>query len=253
MSSTPTQTPATTPEATAAGPPAPRWGTGRVLAVVASSLAAVVGLVLLVGGVGVALASAVLHDDDGYYTTTPATWSSQGYAVRSEEVRMHGPMSTTMPRRMLGRLRFTAESRTGGPVFVGLAHAADVDGYLHGVPHAMMHDPWGDDPGRSDAIPGTSRLGPPTAQSFWVASSSGPGSRTIAWDPRGGDWTLVVMNPDGSAPVAVDVSVGARLPFLHPLAVGLLSAGAVVLVAAGAGLWLAVPRSRPPSITRSES
>ena len=83
--------------------------------------------------------------------------------------------------------------------------------------------------GHSVASPGT--------QNFWVASSAGPGPRTLVWDPADGSWTVVVMNADGRpgiGPVATDL--GATVPAMVWIALGVLAAGVVFL--AGAALLI---------------
>ncbi len=50
------------------------------------------------------------------------------------------------------------------------------------------------------------------------------------------------MNADGSANVAAELSVGARVPHLLLIALIVLGAGLLMLVLGGIGLYLAVPR-----------
>jgi hypothetical protein len=71
----------------------------------------------------------------------------------------------------------------------------------------------------------------------------GTGRQTLTWPTQSGSWTLVVMNRDGTTPVAADVTVGATLPILGPLEVGLVVAGGVLLAIA-CGLLFAGLRSR---------
>ena len=90
------------------------------------------------------------------------------------------------------------------------------------------HDPF---TVRSDRVPG----GPaptPAAEPFWVATASGQGTQTVAWDKERGAWSAVVMNADGSPGVGVRADVGLRFGFLLPLGIALLSAG--LMLAAGA-------------------
>lgn len=51
---------------------------------------------------------------------------------------------------------------------------------------------------------------------------------------RGSDWTLVVLNADGSPEVAAQVAIGATLPVLDDLLVVLLVAGSALLVVGAA-------------------
>jgi hypothetical protein len=76
-----------------------------------------------------------------------------------------------------------------------------------------------------------------------VVSARGAGEQALTWKVRDGSWRLVVMNAGGAPRVAADVSVGARLPHLLAYGFGLLG-GAVVLLAAGAGLVYLGARGR---------
>ncbi len=51
---------------------------------------------------------------------------------------------------------------------------------------------------RYRAIAGGPPQGPPTAQHFWAVSASGVGQQTVTWEVREGDWSVVLMNADGS-------------------------------------------------------
>lgn len=69
--------------------------------------------------------------------------------------------------------------------------------------------------------------------------AAGPGTQTLTWPDRNGNWTVVAMNADGSRPVAVRISVAAALPSLPWIAAGLL-VGGILMLAAGVPL-IAVP------------
>jgi hypothetical protein len=55
---------------------------------------------------------------------------------------------------------------------------------------------------------------PPAHQNFWIAQSEGSGQRTLDWGTASGNWTIVAMNPDGSAGVAIDADVGTKIGWL---------------------------------------
>ena len=80
-----------------------------------------------------------------------------------------------------------------------------------------------------------------------MASASGEGRQALTWEPEDGDWTVVVANADGTAPVVTRVAVGAEVPVLDDVANGLVVAGALLLPLAALVLWLAVRRRTEPS------
>jgi hypothetical protein len=68
----------------------------------------------------------------------------------------------------------------------------------------------------------------------------------MTWKVREGDWSVVIMNADGSAGVDAGVRAGADLPFLAPAGWITLGGGIVLLAAAGGLLFLGM-RTRPPA------
>jgi hypothetical protein len=236
--------PATTGPVPPAPPPAPgRWSAGRVVAVVLGSLLAVVSLGLLAGGGTALVADSSLRDDDGYLTSSLVRVDSGGHAVVSESIELRGS-AAAVPERWLGEVKVEATARPAGEVFVGIAPTADVDAYLEGVAHSVLVDPGdgSDDDVELDDVAGAEPASEPTAETFWAASSSGAGTQTLTWDVEQGDWTLVVMDPAGGAPVRADVAAGATVPVLDELGVSLLVAGGVLAVAAVVVLVLALRR-----------
>src|SRR5205085_9186752 len=118
----------------------------------------------------------------------------------------------------------------GKPLFIGIGSETSVARYLGRVAHADVED-IDLDPLRVHYRPvaGGPPQRPPTAEHFWVVSSSGTGTRTVTWKVQQGDWSVVVMNADGSGRVAADIDLGAKLAFILWLAIGLLIGGALVL------------------------
>jgi hypothetical protein len=195
------------------------WTAGRVVALVAGSIL-VLACVALLGGAGM-LTWADQQQDRGYLATGTAAYSTGGYALASDPVHLHGLWGWL--GRFAGdiRIRVTATNpRT--PVFVGIGTAGDVSRYLAGVRYTSVtalgdHD-------LTQHLGGTVPEPPSTALD-WAAEVSGAGTQTLRWKVPGGDWTVVVMNADGSPGVAVRADVGLTSPVLPSLAAGLLAAG----------------------------
>jgi hypothetical protein len=65
-----------------------------------------------------------------------------------------------------------------------------------------------------DRAPGKGHPAAPASQHFWAASAQGCQTQTLTWDVADGDWSVVVMNADGSAGMDARVSARAKLPWL---------------------------------------
>jgi hypothetical protein len=213
---------------------------GKVVALVIGCLVALIGAALLVGTGALTWAYATQRDDDGYFTSHRVRIETVTSAVHSQSIDLgsdEAPGRWPWGDRDLATVRLRATAREGEQIFVGIAHTSDLDAYLTGIAHdEVTHINWshGDDVKyrRSD---GTATATPPTAETFWVASAEGGGLQTVTWDVEGGNWSILVMNPDGSAGVAADVSVGVKVHALVGLMIG-LGIGSLVLLGAAAAL-----------------
>jgi hypothetical protein len=80
-----------------------------------------------------------------------------------------------------------------------------------------------------------------------VASVHGSGPQTLDWEAEGGEWSVVVMNADGSAGVDAELSFGAHVPHLTWIGIGAGIAGGLLVVLAVGLIYLgARPDPRPP-------
>jgi hypothetical protein len=193
-------------------------------------------------------------DADGYYTTSAERFSTNTYALATENLDIDDglPGSTTN----YGNLRLKVRSDDAKPVFVGVARTRDVDTYLDRSAHATVTDV-DVDPFEADyrTTGGLQAPAAPGTQSIWAAKASGSGTQTLTWDAKDGDWSVVVMNADGSAGVDTDVSVGADVPLVGDLATG-LTVGGISGLGIGAALiagGLIRPRRRPSALAGSAS
>jgi hypothetical protein len=203
------------------------WTGGRIAALVIGTLLVLSSLVLL-GARGTGLWADRTQRDRDYATTGAHEFSTSGSALATEPTHLGSAgVGWLYSPALLGkvRIRVTPVS-AGAPLFVGIGRSADVDRYLAGVNHTLISDFFRS---KVEAIGGGTPRSAPGAQDFWVASSTGSGARNLVWDSTKGAWTVVVMNADGRRGIDVRADLGARLPALLWIAVGLLVAGAVLL------------------------
>ena len=214
-------------------------------AVIASAVAGLLAIAFLAAGAALLWGDAQ-KDRDGYFTTAhePFATATNALATDNLDVDLDGA-GRLVDRDGFGRIRIEAEPRNGKPLFVGIAPTRDVAAYLRGTPHTTVtdieYDPF--DASYRDHR-GSRAPQRPGDQRFWAASAHGAGTQTVTWDVADGDWSVVVMNEDGSRAVDAAVGAGAKVPFLAPAGWAALGAGVLLAAAAGAALVAAV-RRRP--------
>jgi len=223
-------------------------GGGRSLVLVVGALVTALAL----GLVGAGLAGTVLdrtgRDAAGLVASGIGSATTAGHALLTEPIRLEAADEPDRIAQLVGEVALRASSISNGEVFVGIAPSAEVARYLDGVATGV----WRGAVGSTGTPAGTAGIaetaggaptGPPSAQTFWTASAAGPGTQTVIWTPTAGSWTAVVMNADGSAPVAVDVQVGAQVPVLGITSAATWATGLGLLVV-GLGVILlgALPR-----------
>jgi hypothetical protein len=222
---------------------------GRIGLIVAAAVAGVLALGAL--GLGAAaLWADGEKNDDGYLTTDSERFAAGTRALATDklDVDLDG-VDWLVDSGDLGKVQLEVSSEGSEPVFVGIARTDDVASYLRSVDHTRVTD--------VDALPfeasyrhepGDRRPAAPAQKSFWVASTQGRGEQTLDWRVDEGDWSVVVMNADGSRGVAADVSAGAKVPFLNELGWSAIGVGGALLIGALALTVLSArpPRNRPP-------
>jgi hypothetical protein len=220
---------------------------GRVILIVLGSIGALFGLALLAGG-GFLLWADRTQRDDGYVTTPSERFATPSYALTRTrlEVDSDGP-GWLLNENWFGKVRIRGESPGAKMLFIGIGPEAAVAKYLGSVAHASVED-IDFDPFRVKYLPiaGDAPQGPPTEQRFWAVSASGVGTQTVTWKVRDGDWSVVLMNANGSRGVAADIDLGAKLSFLVWVAIGLLIGGVLVVGGSTALIVLAARTRRPP-------
>ncbi len=222
-------------------PPAPDGPAPRRRVPVGAIVLIVVGAALCLLALAPTAAGGVLlwahttqRDADGYFTTSTERFETTSYAVTSDEVdlgRDRGSSDRVADLGALARVRLRVESTGEAPVFVGIGRRDDVDRYLQGVGIAQVQrvrfDPFSVDYRYRDGGAPSTR---PADAGIWVASAEGSGAQTLEWDLQSGQWSVVVMNANGSAGVSVDASAGAKASWVLPVGIGLLAGGLLVVV-----------------------
>jgi hypothetical protein len=226
-----------------AGTPEPRrpaargWTPGRVVSVVVGSVLALTSVGLLTGGVGLLWAGSA-HRDGGFVTSASATYSTGGYALASDTVKLPSGAWDFFGKGLVGdvRIRVTS-SDPAKPVFIGIAPASDVARYLAGVRYTTLTN-LGSSSSAQIGHQGSVVPVLPASSVIWTEHAAGPGTQTLVWTAPAGDWVIVAMNADASPTLTVRADAGAKLPGLGWIVGGLLTGGLLLL--AGGVLLIAV-------------
>mgnify|MGYP001071507017 CR=1 FL=1 len=233
------------PAAPAAQAPsgAARWSAGRIVAVALAGVVALAGLATALGGAAV-VAVDQTQREDGYVTSPWESFSTRGHALVSEEIDLAIDGPDWLVDDVLGDVRI--ESRGDRPLFVGVAREADAARYLDGVSRSVVDDiGHAGVGGRYATRAGGPPPTPPGEQRFWAAASDDARDGALTWAAQDGRWTVVVMNADGSAGVDAELRVGAELPDLLWIGLGVLAFGLLLLAVAAVIVYLATPRAAP--------
>jgi hypothetical protein len=218
--------------------------------VVTGALATIFAAGLLAVG-GIALWGDSQKDSDGYLSTDTHRFEAGTRALATEnlDVDLDGAEGL-MDTNDLGKVRLQVESQDDKPVFVGIARTSDVEDYLAGVSHSTLTDvstsPFEAD---YDGHAGDRRPVAPADSHIWAASEHGSGKQTLNWEIEDGDWSVVVMNADGSAGVDADISTGASVPFLDEIGWTAIGSGSFVLIVGVALLVMGIRRPSNPTGT----
>src|SRR4051794_1633474 len=184
--------------------------TGFLVGGVVSAVAAVG---LIVGG-GALVWADHEKDSDGYLMTGKHRFTAQTAALHTEnmDINLDGA-DWLVSEPLVGKVRVKVDQESSKPVFVGIAKTDDVERYLKGVSSTTVTDvDYSPFKASYDDHAGARRATPPAQSRIWAASATGDGRQTVNWEMKDGDWSVVVMNADGSPGVAADISAGASLP-----------------------------------------
>ncbi|HEY3144301.1 MAG TPA: hypothetical protein VGJ86_24440 [Acidimicrobiales bacterium] len=223
---------------------------GRVIAILVGLAFVVFGLFVLVPS---ALGLAVVGWDNKVDTDAERL-DSPTAALASEIDSIGGDWLTDRPGgdKDSAELTVKSESRGDQELFLGVGPADEVNAYLDQGPWDKV-DAFDNSASSDVSKIETKRQGSgdpvalpaPSGQDFWKDEAQPGKSVELAWDFRKGDWSIVLMNADGSPKVDTDTSFELYIPHLNVLLlVGIVFALVLILI----GLFLLFKVGRRPPI-----
>jgi hypothetical protein len=222
--------------------PQVRHGAASIVTITLGALLSFATIGAAVLGTGTALLSQT-RDADQFVSTGTERVATSTYALTTEQVTIAG-QGVRFLRDSVGRIRIKAAG-ADTPLFLGIARQKDVTSYLDGVAHEQITHPAfpsGADGAAYERHPGSAPQSPPSAQAFWAATGTG----SLIWDVQPGEWAVVIMNADGAPGVTADLQLGATIPWLEGLTVGLFIAMTVLLLGGTALLLVGVRLTAGP-------
>jgi hypothetical protein len=217
----------------------------RIALIITGAIASLIAVALVAGG-ALALWGDSQKDADGYLRTDTERFTADSRALATNNLDMDlGDADFIAQSNDLGKITVSAQSRDGKQVFVGIARTSDVERYLSNVPYTTVDD-IDADPFRADYERHAGNRHPvsPEHAGIWQASSQGTGNQSIDWEIDDGDYSVVVMNADGSLGVDADVTAGANIPFLDELGWSAIGSGAFALILGIGLIALAARKTR---------
>jgi hypothetical protein len=222
--------------------------TGRVVAIVIGSILGLIGLGLLIVGIAGTVAYGVARDDDGYFRTDEIHLATTTPAITSDSLDLGGTPGDAdwlTDRGDFATVTISLQpAGSGGQLFAGIGPTADVERYLGSVARDRVTD-YDDSTVSYERHDGSATATPPGDETFWVAKVTTGEPGALTWNVEGGDWTVVVMNADGSSGVDANARVGIKVDWLLPVAIVLMVIGLLLLVG-GILLAVLVGRDRRP-------
>ena len=185
---------------------------------------------------GLALWGDSQKDERGYLSTDSHQFAASTHAIATENLDMDlDGVEELVDSTSLGNIRIDVAPQSGKPVFAGIARTDE----LSRVPprrrthHGHRLD--FDHSRRATAPrPARARRVRPRPSGSGQRPARAPDRRPSKWDIEDGDWSIVVMNADGSSGVQADISAGAKVPYLNEIGWSALGGGRILVIAAAA-------------------
>jgi hypothetical protein len=233
--------------------PARRQSGGKIAAIVTGSIAGMLALAAIVAG-GLLLLGDSQTDRDGYLSSASEHYQTNTHAIATENLDVDGDVPGVVTEDLIGKLRLRISPNGDKPVFVGIAPTHEVTRYLSDSAHATLTDvEFSPFHATYRTEQGTERPERPADRHIWAASAQGSGTQSLTWDVKSGNWSVVVMNADGSAGVDAGVSAGVRIGWIELAGWSSLGGGALLALLSGGLLFTGLRRPRQPTGDRDSS
>jgi hypothetical protein len=214
--------------------------TGRIILLIVGILFLLGSIPLLFGGGGLLLVDIFLPDEDGFFTSGDHRLDSDSYAIVTESADInfdeewHGGWGWCVDWDSGDFVTIKIEGKNNDSskgIFIGIAEESDWEAYLNDVEYDEITD-ISFDPFKVEYKNHSGNSSPeaPTSQTFWLEETYGTGLQVLEWELEMGTYSVILMNDDGSRGVDADVAVGARVPWLFGLGVGLVVGGVAALI-----------------------
>ena len=214
--------------------------TGRIILLIFGLLILLASLPLLIGGGSILGVNAFLPDDDGFFTSGDHRLDRDSYAMVTESADIDFGEEWDGGWGWCGdwdsgdfvTIKIEGKNNDSSKgIFIGIADESDWEAYLNDVEYDEITD-ISLDPFKVEYKnhAGNSSPAAPTSQTFWIEEVYGTGLQILEWELEMGTYSVILMNDDGSRGVDADVAVGARVPWLFGLGVGLVVGGVAALI-----------------------
>jgi len=222
---------------------------GKILLLVFGIIILLISMALIAGGGTLLWVNSRYVDNAGYFTSDTLHVDRDSYAVVAGPIELDETAVRVL--RTIGVITvFEFHGENNNPskqIFMGVADEAELEDYLDNVEYDDVNNigfGWHLDLGAITYVnhPGYDEPSLPASESIWAVSVVGTASETLVWETRAGNYSIVVMNGDGSKNVDLDVVFKAKIPSLVKFGVGFLVSGIILLAIASLMIFLAVRR-----------
>jgi len=208
---------------------------GKIALVIIAVLILLVGVGLMIGGGALVWSNIVIRDSEGFYSTRTINFNRDSHAITSRPAEIHYGPTWFLNWPDLVQIKTKATNNNPKGIFIGILEEKKVQQYLGNVTYDQIRELNIHRPFRAPTIsykqyPGESSPGPPTSQTFWEASVYGQNTQVLKWGLQEGNYSLVVMNEDGSRGINIDGSLGVKVPMIVGIGIGLLAGGFVLIL-----------------------